>query len=309
MSLLLIAPNQDMEPAREALLRIDPNLDVEIWPNVTHKERVTFAVSWNHPSMVLGNYPNLKAVSSFGAGVNHILEDKGLPQGTRVCRIVTDALQQHMADYILAAILHYRFNLARYIKQSTRAEWRQHQAIQSSSLSVGILGLGSLGRATAEHLARLGYSVRGWSRSRKDIQHVHCFSGKAQLDEFLNAINVLVCLLPLTSETEGILNLNVFKKLSHPAYLINVGRGRHLVDEDLIYALDAGILAGACLDAFEPEPLPENHPFWNREKILLTPHVAGLVHPEKSAPVIVENYKRALSGQELLYEVSRERGY
>lgn len=309
MSLLLIAPNQDMEPARQALLRIDPNLDIEIWPDVAHKERVTFAVSWNHPSMVLGNYPNLKAVSSFGAGVNHILEDKGLSAQTRVCRIVTDALQQHMADYILAAILYYRFNLARYIKQSSRAEWRQHPAIQNKNLTIGILGLGSLGRATAEHLARLGYKVRGWSKSLKNIQHVQCYSGKDQFEEFLDATNVLVCLLPLTSETEGILNLDVFKKMSHPAYLINVGRGRHLVDEDLIYALDYGMLAGACLDAFEPEPLPANHPFWNREKILLTPHIAGLVHPEESAPVIVENYKRALSGQELLYEVSRERGY
>lgn len=141
---------------------------------------------------------------------------------------------------------------------------------------------------------------------KKEIEGVECFS---DLDDFLSKTNILVCLLPLTKETDGILDLDLFKKLKKPAYLINVARGSHLIEEDLIYGLDTGVLEGATLDVFEEEPLPANHLFWNRPKIMITPHIASITDPKEAAKVIVENYKRSLSGMELLYEVDREKGY
>lgn len=309
MSLLLIAPNQDMKPLKDSLLKEDPNLDVEIWPNVQSKERVTFAVCWNHPSNVLGSYPNLTAVSSYGAGVNHLLEDKSLPENVKICRIVTAGLQEHIAEYVLGTVLNYRFHFSQFGEQKRKGIWEVHRAVPKEDSVIGILGMGELGKAIGKKLAENGYKIRGWSRSEKDINYITSFAGEAQLDEFLAEVNILICVLPLTPETEGILNLEMFKKLQKPAYIINIGRGKHLVEEDLIYALDTEILDGACLDVFEKEPLPENHPFWNRKNIFITPHVAGYVLPEHSASVIIENYKRALSGQELLHEVDRDRGY
>jgi glyoxylate/hydroxypyruvate reductase A len=171
------------------------------------------------------------------------------------------------------------------------------------------MGLGEMGSSVATLLVQQGYNVNGWSRSEKEIEGVTSFAGNDQLDDFLGKTKVLVNLLPLTEETEGILDLDIFKKLKKPGYLINVGRGSHLVEEDLIYAFDMNYLEGACLDVFEEEPLPKNHTFWNRDQIMVTPHIAAITPAEEAARVIVENYKRAMSGMELMFEVDREKGY
>ena len=155
---------------------------------------------------------------------------------------------------------------------------------------------------------RIGFNVAGWSNSKKSIPDVVTYS-KEQLDPFLATTNILVCLLPLTEETKDILSLSLFKKLSNPGFLINVGRGQHLVEEDLIYALDMGLLNQAALDVFQSEPLPESHPFWGRDAITITPHVASVTEPEEIAELILENYKRMLSRNELLNRVDRYRGY
>lgn len=306
MSLLLIAKNRDMNPWKDALLEVDPNLDVEIWPRIENKERVTFAVSWNHPEKVLPNYPNLKVVSSLGAGVDHIFKDSTLPESVKITRVMIPSLKEQMAEYVLNAIQNYRFNTLKYVDQKREGFWSIHDAIPKSECSVGVMGLGEMGQAVAEFLHVNRYSVAGWSRSKKEIEGVECFS---DLDDFLSKTNILVCLLPLTKETDGILDLDLFKKLKKPAYLINVARGSHLIEEDLIYGLDTGVLEGATLDVFEEEPLPANHLFWNRPKIMITPHIASITDPKEAAKVIVENYKRSLSGMELLYEVDREKGY
>lgn len=309
MSLLLIAPNRDMKPLQKALLEEDPNLDVELWPKIKNRDRVTFAVSWKHPKNGLGDYPNLKAISSLGAGVNHLLDDDNIPKSVTLCRIITTTLQSGMADYVLNAIANYRLHTYHYFEQKKKGNWEVHQSISKSDCKVGIMGLGEMGISTANLLVENGYQVNGWSNSKKDIHGVSSFARMDELDDFLADTNILVCLLPLTDETEGILNLDVFKKLKNPSYLINVGRGGHLVEEDLIYALDTEALDGACLDVFEKEPLPETHSFWNRQNIMITPHVASITPAKEAASIIVENYKRALSGMDLINEVSREKGY
>ncbi|MCR9133287.1 MAG: glyoxylate/hydroxypyruvate reductase A [bacterium] len=308
MSLLLIAKNRDLEPLKDALLSVDLNLDVEIWPRVEKKERVTFAVSWNHPEKVLLNYPNLKVVSSLGAGVDHLLKDLSIDENVALTRVVVPSLKDQMAEYVLNSVQNYRFNTARYVDQKREGFWSTHDVVPKSDCVIGVMGLGEMGQAVASSLIVNRYSVVGWSRTKKDVNTFESFAAD-ELDEFLDRTNILVCLLPLTEETDGILDLELFKKLKKPAYLINVARGQHLIEEDLIYALDTGVLEGATLDVFEEEPLPANHLFWNRPKIMITPHVASITDPKEAATLIVENYKRSLSGMDLLFEVDRTRGY
>lgn len=297
-----------MNPWKEALLEVDANLDIEVWPRVENKERVTFAVSWKHPEKVLDGYPNLKAVTSLGAGVDHLLKDEAIPESVKLARVMIPSLKSQMAEYVLNAIQNYRFHTARYVDQKREAYWSKHDPVPKHDCAVGIMGLGEIGSAVAGFLSVNGYKVNGWSRSTKNIDGVQCFDERG-LDEFLSATNILVCLLPLTKETSGMLELDLFKNLKSPAFLINVARGAHLVEEDLIYALDTGVLKGACLDVFEEEPLPSNHLFWNRPNIMITPHIASITDPAEAAELIVENYKRSLSGMELLNEVDRIKGY
>lgn len=309
MSLLLIAKNRDFSSLEKALNNKDPNIDVEIWPRVEHKERVNFAVCWNHPKNVLGNYPNLRAVSSLGAGVNHLLNDEDLPNSVRICRLITGSLKDQMAEYVLNAITNYRLHIYEFVENKKKGIWDQKGAIPKKYTPVGILGLGEMGSSVATSLVQHDYPVYGWSRSKKDIDGVKSFAGSEELNDFLSETKVLINLLPLTEETEGILDLDLFKKLKQPGYLINVGRGDHLVEEDLIYAFDMDIMEGACLDVFEEEPLPKNHSFWNRKKIMVTPHIAAITPAKEAAEILVENYKRAMSNMELLFEVDREKGY
>lgn len=309
MSLLLIAKSRDFTSLKDAILDLDPNVDVEVWPRVDKKERVNFAVCWNHPERVLSNYPNLRAVSSLGAGVNHLLNDESLDDEIPIARLITESLQTQMADYVLNAITNYRLHINRYFEQKKTGIWKQYSNILKASTPIGVMGLGEMGSSVATLLVEQGYNVHGWSRSKKDIEGVTSFAGADELEAFLGKTKVLINLLPLTDETEGILDLDLFKKMIKPGYLINVGRGSHLVEEDLIYAFDMDYLEGACLDVFEEEPLPSNHTFWNRKQIMVTPHIAAITPATEAAKVIVENYKRAMSGMELMFEVDREKGY
>lgn len=309
MSLLLIAPDRNMKSWETALKEADPNLDIDIWPAVPDKKRVHFAVCWNQPKLVLDQYPNLKAVTSLGAGVDHLLTDEALPESVDICRVISPYLIQQMKEYVLGAVINIQRNFVRYIRQKDQGKWQAHEHPLAENLHIGVMGLGELGLPVAQQLADLNYIVSGWSQSKKEIKKVETFSGKGDLEAFLNNSQILVCLLPLTPETDGILELDLFKQLKRPAWIVNVARGEHLVDEDLIYALDSNILQGAWLDTFSEEPLPDKHPFWNRSNIMITPHIASITQPSEVAEQVVDNYKRALSGMELNYSVSREKGY
>ena len=309
MSLVLLAPDRDMQSWEKALLDVDPNLEIEIWPDVKEKAKVHFVVAWNHPKHVLDSYPNLQAVSSLGAGADHLLNDEYLPEEIPICRVVSPSLVRQMKEYVLCAVLNYQRNTNLYALQKQEGVWESHPSKSPEDFTVGIMGLGELGLPTATHLASLGYQVHGWSKSAKDIEAVATYFGQDEFEKFLSESRVLVCMLPLTEETEGILNLEAFKMMNKPGYLINVARGEHLVDEDLVYALDKEWLEGATLDVFAEEPLPNRHSFWNRDKIMITPHVSSVTPPGEAARQIVDNYKRALSGMALEHQVDRERGY
>lgn len=308
MSILLVSKSRDMTPVKDSLLRQDPNLDVEIWPDVASKERVNFAVSWKQPDNVFNQYPNLKVISSLGAGVDHLLEDKSVPSDVEITRVVAPSLTSDMSDYVMTAVLNFFRHTHKFYKQQQKTEWNMILTRDRNEVTVGIMGLGELGERAAKDLRDLGFRVNGWARSKKEIEGVQTFT-KDQKESFLRATNIVVCLLPLTDETEDILDLDLFKKLKKPAHVINVGRGDHLVEEDLIYALDADILDSATLDVFRKEPLPASHAFWGRENIIVTPHIASVSDPDEAAVLLVENYKRMLSGMELKNRVDVSRGY
>ncbi|TVQ66984.1 MAG: glyoxylate/hydroxypyruvate reductase A [Balneolaceae bacterium] len=308
MSLLLISQNRDMAPFRDAIRRADADIDTEIWPDVQFPERVLFAVAWNHPKQVLHQYKNLKAVSSLGAGVDHLVSDTTLPPEIPLTRVVTASLADQMADFVLMSVLNLVRRSHDYFLQQKRVNWTVQPAYKKSDMTTGILGLGELGSSSAKKLARAGFHVTGWSRTKKELSGVETYS-ESELDLFLSGTNILVNLLPLTNDTEGILGLNLFKKLKQPAFLLNAARGEHLTEEDLIYALDSHILQHAVLDVFQTEPLPDSHPFWNRESVTITPHIASVTDPDETALLLIDNYKRVLSGQSLRFTVDKMKGY
>lgn len=308
MSILFVAQNREMAPFKSAIEKLDSNMDVEVWPNVKKPERVQFAVAWNHPKNVFDEFPNLQVISSLGAGVDHLFADNTIPENIRFTRVVAPSLSDQMCDYVLGSVLNILQRTEVYYDQQKQGEWKPQKAYRKKDLTVGVMGLGAIGKKVAERLVSNEFSVRGWSSSKKEIEGVKTYSTD-QLDAFLSQTNILVCLLPLTGETEGILDLELFKELKKPGFIINVARGEHLVEEDLIYSLDIDLVEHAVLDVFSKEPLPESHPFWGRKKITITPHVASVTDADEVAELLLDNYKRLLSGIDLLHEVDRKKGY
>ncbi len=308
MSLLLVAHDLNLQPWKEALQEVDSNIEIEIWPEIEDRKRVQLAVIWRDPPPVFGRFPNLKAVLSPGAGADHILNEESISEEVPIARSESPSLVELMKEYLLNAVINYRRNIYKYFQQKQQGKWKVFSDKPKSEVSIGVMGLGAIGKPVAAMFSEAGYKTSGWSNSKKEIKAVETYSS-TKLNSFLNKTNILICLLPLTSETKGILNLELFKQLQKPAYLINVGRGKQLVEEDLIYAIDKGVLSGAALDVFAEEPLSEKHPFWNRDSIIITPHVSSLSVPEEIAPRIVENYKRVLSGLPIKNKVAREQGY
>jgi glyoxylate/hydroxypyruvate reductase A len=292
-----------------ALHRREPQLRIEIWPDIADPAAVEFALVWKHPAGILARFPNLKCISSLGAGVDALLQDTKLPAGVPVVRIVDSELKQSMAEYVcLGALEHFR-QFAQYREQQAECSWQARPLEHISSMRVGILGLGELGSFVAGRLAGLGFPVQGWSRSAKSFEGITSYCGGEGLAAFLAITDILVCLLPLTAATKGILNAGLFRQLPTDAYLINVARGDHLVEADLLAALDAGHLSGALLDVFCEEPLPQDHPFWRHPRITVTPHISSITDPESAVLQILENYHRAISSRPLLNQVDPQRGY
>lgn len=309
MALLFASPDDDPVAWTQALKRRLPDLEVRVFPELGDPRDIEAALVWLPPSGLLASLPNLKAIFSLGAGVDRLLEDPTLPPNVPICRMVDPALTRSMAEFVLLHVLRYHRDLDVFEAQQRRAEWRLHLPKPPEATVVGIMGLGELGGAAARLLVAHGFTVKGWSRSRKEIPGVASFAGVHELDAFLHDLAVLVCLLPLTAATRGILNRALFAKLPRGARLVNLARGAHLVEADLIEALASGQLAHATLDVFATEPLPADHPFWRHPKITVTPHAAAYSAPESGAQVVCENLRRLRSGEPLLHRVDRARGY
>ena len=308
MSLALIIPfRNDSGQWKKAIKTLDPDIEVFIYPEISPSDKVTAALLWNHPENTFSQFPDLQWVSSLGAGVDHIITDPNLPGHVAVTRIVDDTLAIEMTRYLIMAVLSYQKNLFKYIKDQAQRKWLPQPALKN--LKIGILGLGWLGSHVAEALSKLHFEVLGYSTSEKKIAGVTTFQGEKQLPDFLRQLDVLINLLPLTSRTKGILGMRLFQKFTKPVYLINVARGGHVIESDLLKALENRQLSGALLDVFNTEPLPADHPFWTHPDITITPHVASWTNPAAAVTQLVENYRRMRSGRELLNQIQKDRGY
>jgi glyoxylate/hydroxypyruvate reductase len=292
-------------PRLQALL---PGEDIRAWPDIGDRAAVDVAVVWIPPEEGLASFTGLRAVQSLGAGINQ-LGMHLFPPHVRVARLVDRGLTGMMTEYALLAALRHARNFDAHERAQRASTWDYIMPGGVGSFTVGVMGLGVIGAAVALRLAANGFPVRGWARSPKSLDGVACFSGETGLAEFLGGTRILINLLPLTPQTENILDARLFASLPKGAFVVNIGRGAHLVDADLLAALNSGHLAGATLDVFRPEPLPPEHPFWQHPRILMTPHVAGTGDPDSAAQVVAENIRRAKQGETLLNEVDRTRGY
>jgi glyoxylate/hydroxypyruvate reductase A len=308
MALLFLSADDPAEAWCKALRRHMPALDIRVWPETGDPEEIEVALIWQPPPGELARFPKLKAILSLGAGIDRLLADPTLPD-LPLARMVDPSLTRTMGDYVLLAALRHHRRFDCFERAQRERRWDFHLPEPTASKTVGVMGLGELGAHAAGRLAAHGFETVGWSRTARHLAGVTCLAGAEQLDRFLARSEILVCLLPLTAETRGVLNRELFEKLPDGACLINAARGAHLVEADLIAALDRGKLAGATLDVFEAEPLAEESPLWAHSKILITPHVASYCEPETAAEGVAENIRRALAGEPLRHQVDRPRGY
>ena len=307
MALLFYSPDDDPERWRQALARHLADLDFRVWPGgLGEAAGIEFALVWRPPPGMLDGLPNLKAVFSLGAGVEHIADP---PPGVPVVRLVDPVLTRGMTEYVSARVLHYFREFPLYADSQRRGEWRKRPFRQAAECRVGVMGQGVLGGDAAAALAAMGFSVAGWSRTQKRLDGIEGFHGESGLIPFLGRTDILVCLLPLTPETEDIVNARTLEALPRGAYLINAARGGHVDEEALLAALESGRLAGATLDVFKTEPLPADHPFWRASSLTITPHIASLTVPASAAAEITANIARIRDGREPLHAVDPARGY
>jgi len=309
MSILLIFENKNVEPWEKALKEKLPNTTIEVYPNIKDKDTVDFVICWKPIKNVFEQFPNIKIIQSVGAAVEHITSTQTINNNSTITRIVDERLSNDMWEFLLAIVLSELKNTRTYLKQQAQNAWKQQDYRTINDMTISILGLGKIGGYVAEKFAQIGFKVKGWSNSKKQISKVKSYDGENEFDSFLNNSNFLINLLPLTDQTKGILNKKTFRKLPKDSFLINVGRGEHLVEDDLINSLDDSKLSGAFLDVFLNEPLPKQHPFWKHAKIQITPHVASLTNVATSIEQITENYNRFLKKEKLLNVVSLKKGY
>ncbi len=306
MSLAIISPGKNPDVWIKEFRALAPELAIEVYPEITEPEKVEFVFLWQHPEGILSDFPNLKLISSMGAGVDHILRDRSIPESIPIVRIVDEKLTFSMTNYVVLGVLNFHRQTLRYQINQTRKIWDMSNP--ELDVTIGVMGVGALGKDVMDKLNYMGFPVVGFGSSEKpDFEYP--YFAEDRLEEFLQKVNVIVCLLPLTPDTENILNLSLFKKCSPNTYLINVARGKHLVEEDLIMALEKGYLSGAMLDVYREEPVPEDHPFWENNKITMTPHIASVTNPQAAAPQVIENIKRMREHRELINVVDRKRGY
>jgi len=309
MAIVIIRQDNKIDSWKKALMAKAPDISVYSYLEEHPEEEITLACVWKQPVGSLKQYPNLNCIASLGAGVDFIFKDQSVRKHIPITRIVDPVLASDMSEFVLAITLSFLKNLNSYRTDQSKKVWLPREYKRISDITVGIMGMGALGEKLAQDLVKNGFNVIGWATSPKRILGVEVYTGDNEKNTFLSMSNILVCLLPLTKETTGILNNKLFKELPNQAYVINVARGGHLVDEDLLEYINNGHLAGAGLDVFHEEPLPFEHPFWTHPKIHITPHVASVSDIESVIPQLLENYRRLTEGLPLKYTVNREKGY
>lgn len=309
MAILFLSQEDPEDAWGAALARELPGETLRLNTPPAEDSDVEFAIVWRPPRGRLTDIPSLKAIFSLGAGVDHVLADPDLPEGVPVIRLIDPDLTAQMTEYVVMNALWHHRRMDSYAAQQREARWRQLDQPLAQTRRVGLMGLGVLGQAAAEALARFGFPLAAWTRGSRGWAVGELFSGPHELGPFLGRTDILVCLLPLTDETRGILDARALARLPAGAALINAARGPLVVEADLIEALDSGRLSGATLDVFAREPLPADHPFWTHPRIRITPHVAAITFATSGAREIAANIRRFRAGEPMIGVVDRTRGY
>jgi len=313
-NILLAIVGWDPKGWEQRFHALAPRHDIRVWPDrVGDPAAIHYACVWNPPPGLLAGFPNLKAIFSLGAGADELVADPKLPD-VPVVRIVDPDLTMRMTEYVVLHVLMHHRRQRLYDAQQRERMWRDHDQPAANEVAVGIMGLGVLGSTAASALQRLGFNVAGWSRTPKSIAGIECYSGAAGLEPFLRRTEILVCLLPATPATRGIINRDLMRKLKadgalRGAFLINAGRGALQVDGDIIAALDDGTLSGATLDVFATEPLPAASAFWAHPKVTITPHNAAQSAPQTLVINVLRQIDRLEQGAPLENVVDRRIGY
>jgi len=270
---------------------------------------VAYAVVWRPATGAFLPFPNLKAIVSLGAGIDHVLADRRLPRQVPIIRTVGTDLTQRMREYVALHVLRHHRDMPTIAANQRERMWKPLVQPPATQRRVGVMGRGNLGGTAAATLAALGFETLGWSRTKHRIEGVATHAGDDEFDAFLGRCEILVCLLPLTPATTGILDAGLFARLPRGASLINAGRGPHLNDDDLLAALESGQLSHATLDVFHIEPLPAEHPFWSHPRITVTPHIASLIDPATGSRIVAANIERFEATGTVDDLADTERGY
>jgi len=291
------------------LAELMPEHEVRFWPEIGDPADIEYAMVWQPPPGLLASLPKLKLICGLGAGIDHLVRDPDLPRHVPIMRLVDPYMTDAMSEYVVLSVLRLHRQDLDYLAQQRAEIWEERDQKNACERPVGILGFGTLGQDAGRKLKALGFPVAGWSRSAKEVAGFATFAAQDGLDALLARSEILVCLLPLTAETEGILNAGLFARLARGAGLVNAGRGGHLVEADLIPALDGGRLSGAVLDVVGEEPLPKGHPFWHHPRIIVTPHIAAETHPPTATRIIGDAIRRFAKGKPVANIVDLAKGY
>jgi glyoxylate/hydroxypyruvate reductase A len=309
MRILLYRGDGVIEPWVHDFAAELPRAETVVWQEGESVAPCDYAVLWAPPPALLDQLAHVKAIFLMGAGADAILKFGDVLPPVPIVRLGDAGMAEQMADYVAHAVLRYFRRFDEYEQQARQGIWRPLAPRAKSAFSVGVLGVGKLGTPVLRTLRQLGFPVRGWSRTPKDLPGVECFAGMETLDDFLAGTRVLVCLLPLTLDTTNLLDRARLSKLPEGAYLINVARGAQVAEPDLLALIRTGHIAGATLDVFRNEPLPAPHPFWSEPRITLTPHISALTIREEAVRQIAAKIKLLESGEQVADVVDRTLGY
>lgn len=307
-ALLLHVGPAAAESVTAALRQALPDIEVRLWPSTGDKADIEYALVSRIPAGELAKYPNLRLVGSLHAGADHLLNDPSLPT-VPIVRSAREGGDVLMNEYVLTQVLAHHRDMPAYALNKANGRWAKKEPLPSSARRVGVLGLGSMGLPVAEFLAKFGFDVAGWVRRPRADSAIPAYAGAAGLHSLLRRSEIVVNMLPLTPTTDGILDAEAFAALPRGSAVINVGRGEHIVDADLLDALSSGQISAVTLDVFRQEPLPPEHAFWSRPEITITPHACRRVSVEHVVRDFAANARRLNAGEPLLNEVDRSRGY